>query len=148
MSRGHNTPNHEWLPVLTRLTEAAEPCVLITVTEAKGSTPREAGVKMVATAKEQFGTIGGGNLEFQALEAARALLVDRNALAAAQEAGDVLGANGILMDAFYTDVRPVLAAWRESRGFDGDPMTAYALSGYQETIEADRVGGVQAGWGA
>jgi xanthine dehydrogenase accessory factor len=66
--------NHEWLPVLTRLTTAGDPCVLITVTEAKGSTPREAGVKMVATAKEQFGTIGGGNLEFQALAAARELL--------------------------------------------------------------------------
>ena len=39
---------------------------------------------------------------------ARALLVDVDALAAAQEAGDVLGANAIFMDAFYTDVRPAL----------------------------------------
>ena len=54
---------------------------------------------------------------------ARALLVDRDALAAAQEANDVLGANGILMDAFYTDVRPALAEWRESRGLPADPMT-------------------------
>jgi len=79
---------------------------------------------------------------------ARALLVDREALAAAQDAGDVLGANGILMDAFYTDVRPDLAAWRESRGLAGDPMAAYAASGYQQQIAAERVGGVQAGWGA
>src|SRR3954452_3859692 len=42
---------------------------------------------------------------------ARALLVDTDALAAAQEAGDVLTANGILMHAFYTDVRAGLAAW-------------------------------------
>ena len=41
---------------------------------------------------------------------ARALLVDADALAAAQEAGDVLGANGIFMDAFYTDVRPATGA--------------------------------------
>jgi L-rhamnose isomerase/sugar isomerase len=74
--------------------------------------------------------------------------VDTVALKVAQDAGDVLGANGILMDAFYTDVRPALAAWRESRGLDGDPMAAYAASGYQATIAADRVGGVQAGWGA
>jgi L-rhamnose isomerase/sugar isomerase len=47
---------------------------------------------------------------------ARALLVDRDALDVAQRSGDVLGANGILMDAFYTDVRRDLAAWRESRG--------------------------------
>ena len=40
---------------------------------------------------------------------AKALLVDRDALGAAQQAGDVLAANGVLMDAFATDVRPLLA---------------------------------------
>lgn len=79
---------------------------------------------------------------------ARALLVDTDALAVAQDAGDVLGANAIMMDAFYTDVRADLAAWRESRGLPADPMAAYAASGYQQKIAADRVGGVQAGWGA
>ena len=79
---------------------------------------------------------------------ARALLVDTVALTAAQEAGDVLGANGILMDAFYTDVRGDLAVWRESVGLPGDPMAAYAASGYQARIAADRVGGQQASWGA
>ena len=79
---------------------------------------------------------------------ARALLVDRAALEAAQEAHDVLGANAILMDAFYTDVRPDLAAWRESRGLPADPMKAYAESGYQQQIEKERAGGKQSGWGA
>jgi len=79
---------------------------------------------------------------------ARALLVDADALAAAQQAGDVLGSNAIFMDAFYTDVRPDLAQWREARGLPADPMKAYAESGYQKTIETDRVGGTQAGWGA
>jgi L-rhamnose isomerase/sugar isomerase len=79
---------------------------------------------------------------------ARALLVDTDALTAAQDAGDVLAANGILMDAFYTDVRPALAGWRESRGLPADPMAAYAASGYQKQIAESRVGGVQAGWGA
>jgi L-rhamnose isomerase / sugar isomerase len=79
---------------------------------------------------------------------ARALLVDAEALGAAQQAGDVLGANAIFMDAFYTDVRPDLAAWRETRGLPADPMKADAESGYQKTIETDRVGGTQAGWGA
>ena len=79
---------------------------------------------------------------------ARALLVDVSALSDAQEAGDVLGANGIVMDAFYTDVRADLADWRESRGLPRNPMQAYAESGYQMKIETDRVGGVQAGWGA
>jgi L-rhamnose isomerase/sugar isomerase len=79
---------------------------------------------------------------------ARALLVDTEALAAAQAAGDVLGANGILMDAFYTDVRPMLAGWREQRGLPRDPIAAYRASGYREQIVADRVGGQQASWGA
>jgi L-rhamnose isomerase/sugar isomerase len=77
---------------------------------------------------------------------ARALLVDTGALAKAQDEGDVLAANEIFMDAFYTDVRADLAAWREERGLPGSPMQAYAASGYQEQIEADRVGGTQASW--
>ncbi len=79
---------------------------------------------------------------------ARALLVDAKELTAAQEAGDVLGANGIFMDAFYTDVRPALAQWRTERGLPADPMRAFAESGYQNTIDADRVGGTQSSWGA
>ncbi|WP_286793647.1 L-rhamnose isomerase [Microbacterium sp. UBA3394] len=79
---------------------------------------------------------------------ARALLVDREALDAAQAANDVLAANAVFMDAFYTDVRPALAQWRESRGLPADPMAAYAASGYQQKIVAERVGGTQAGWGA
>jgi L-rhamnose isomerase/sugar isomerase len=79
---------------------------------------------------------------------ARALLVDTEALRAAQLSGDVLEANRIFMDAFYTDVRPDLAQWRESRGLPADPMAAFAASGYLQQIAADRVGGVQAGWGA
>jgi L-rhamnose isomerase / sugar isomerase len=77
---------------------------------------------------------------------ARALLVDVDELAKAQLAGDVLAANEIYMSAFYTDVRADLAAWREQRGLPGDPTRAYLASGYQEQIEADRVGGTQAGW--
>ncbi|QKE84504.1 L-rhamnose isomerase [Arthrobacter sp. NEB 688] len=77
---------------------------------------------------------------------ARALLLDTDALDRARTAGDVLGANAVLMDAFYTDVRAPLRAWREERGLPADPMAAYAASGYQQTIEADRVGGTQAGW--
>lgn len=79
---------------------------------------------------------------------ARALLLDRVALTAAQEAHDVLGANEVFMDAYQTDVRKDLAAWRESRGLPANPMRAYLDSGYQQSIAEDRVGGVQAGWGA
>src|SRR5437660_4376396 len=78
---------------------------------------------------------------------ARALLVDRDELAEAERAGDVLAGNAILMDAFYTDVRPALAAWRTARGQPADPMQAYCASSYAERIVRERVGGTPAGWG-
>ena len=74
--------------------------------------------------------------------------MDADALAAAQRAGDVLGANAALMDAYNTDVRPLLREVREEMGLDPDPIAAYARSGYFEKIVAERVGGEQAGWGA
>ena len=79
---------------------------------------------------------------------AKALLVDRAALAKAQESGDVLGANAALMDAYNTDVRPLLAELRAEDGLDPDPIGAYHRSGYQQKIEAERVGGAAMGWGA
>jgi L-rhamnose isomerase/sugar isomerase len=79
---------------------------------------------------------------------AKALLVDTEALAAAQGSGDVLGANAVLMDAYNTDVRPLLAEVRTGLGLDPDPLGAYARSGYGERIIAERAGGQQAGWGA
>ncbi|WP_410813745.1 L-rhamnose isomerase [Micromonospora sp. 067-2] len=79
---------------------------------------------------------------------AKALLVDALALAAAQRAGDVLGANAVVMDAYNTDVRPLLRELRTEQGLDPDPMAAYARSGYDDKIRAERADGQQAGWGA
>ncbi|MFJ6797143.1 L-rhamnose isomerase [Streptomyces sp. NPDC091268] len=79
---------------------------------------------------------------------AKALLVDLGALAAAQRDGDVLAANAVLMDAYNTDVRPLLREVREEQGLAPDPVAAYAASGWQERIATERVGGEQAGWGA
>ncbi|WP_214324597.1 L-rhamnose isomerase [Nonomuraea sediminis] len=79
---------------------------------------------------------------------AKALLVDRDALGAAQREGDVLGANAVLMDAYNTDVRPLLAQLRQDMGLAPDPMAAYARSGYFDKVVEERVGGSQAGWGA
>jgi L-rhamnose isomerase/sugar isomerase len=79
---------------------------------------------------------------------AKALNVDQAALEKAQREGDVLGANAVLMDAFATDVRPLLAGVRKGLGLDPDPMAAFARSGYAERIATERVGGQAAGWGA
>jgi L-rhamnose isomerase/sugar isomerase len=78
---------------------------------------------------------------------AKALLVDREALLAAQAAGDVLEANRLLADAFATDVRPLLAELRVARGLPADPFRAYLGSGEAEARAAARAGGTAAGWG-
>ncbi len=78
---------------------------------------------------------------------AKALLVDREALLAAQAAGDVLAANACFWDAFQTDVRPLLSELRVARGLPADPYRAYLASGEEEAKYAARAGGQAAGWG-
>lgn len=63
-----------WVAALAALEQAGEAAMLVTVTEAKGSAPREAGTKMVVTASTIFGTIGGGRLEHDCIAQARRLL--------------------------------------------------------------------------
>jgi L-rhamnose isomerase/sugar isomerase len=77
---------------------------------------------------------------------AKALLVDRAALLAAQATGDILEANYQLYAAFSTDVRGPLAELRVARGLPADPFHAYRKSGEAEAREAARVGGQAASW--
>jgi L-rhamnose isomerase/sugar isomerase len=78
---------------------------------------------------------------------AKALLVDREALKAAQLEGDVIAANSVIVDAFSSDVRPLLAEMREDMGLDPDPLAAYARSGHAGKARAERAGGTSVGWG-
>ncbi|KJJ98500.1 xanthine dehydrogenase [Pseudomonas sp. 21] len=64
-----------WMDAIASLRDSAEAYVLITVIGVQGSTPRESGSKMLVTAGETFDTIGGGHLEFAAIEHARQLLL-------------------------------------------------------------------------
>jgi xanthine dehydrogenase accessory factor len=64
----------DWLDALQEAERLGAPCVLVTLLSARGSTPREAGCKMVVTAEATAGTIGGGNLEFECTAHARSLL--------------------------------------------------------------------------
>lgn len=65
-----------WIDAIARLRARREPGVLVTLTSVRGHAPREAGAKMVVAAAEQFGTVGGGNLEATAVARARAMLAD------------------------------------------------------------------------
>lgn len=69
---------------------------------------------------------------------AKALLVPRAQLRAAQAAGDVLGAHQLLTDAFRSDVRPLLAQVRAELGVPPDPLAAYRASGYEAKIASAR----------
>jgi L-rhamnose isomerase/sugar isomerase len=71
---------------------------------------------------------------------AKALLVDRDALAAAREASDVLAGHELLLDAYNTDVRPLCAAVRVRSGAAADPVAELRASGYAERMGAARSG--------
>ena len=77
---------------------------------------------------------------------AKALLVDRAALAEARHSGDVLGAHRLLLDAYATDVRPLCARVREDLGAADDPIAAFKESGYAENVAQERGEGAGAGW--
>ena len=78
---------------------------------------------------------------------ARALLIDRQKLAEAQFSGDVILAEETLLEAYRTDVRPLLAAIRQEIGLAPDPLAAYRASGYYEKVCAQRGAGPVAGAG-
>jgi len=69
---------------------------------------------------------------------AKAVLVDRAALRAAQETGDVLEAYRVLQAAYETDVRPLLSEVRVRQGCDPDPIAAFRASGYAERVARER----------
>jgi len=69
---------------------------------------------------------------------AKALLVDDARLASAQAEGDVLDAHRVLLDAFETDVRPILARYREAIGLDPEPVEAFRRGGYGDRLARER----------
>jgi L-rhamnose isomerase / sugar isomerase len=79
---------------------------------------------------------------------AKALLVDRAALRERQLAGDVVGANSLLVEAYETDVRPLLGQVRAELDCPApdDPLGAFLASGYLDRIATARKEGVAAGW--
>jgi len=79
---------------------------------------------------------------------AQALIVPRDALRAAQDAGDIVAAERILQRAHNTDVEPLLQVVRLEMGKDPNPLEAFRASGYLEKVAAERREGPRSGWGA
>jgi L-rhamnose isomerase/sugar isomerase len=72
---------------------------------------------------------------------AKALLVDRARLDEARWAGDVLGAHRVLLEAFETDVRPLLLRYRAERGLPEDPVETFRRE-HAERLALERDGAV------
>jgi L-rhamnose isomerase/sugar isomerase len=68
----------------------------------------------------------------------KAALVDREQLAALQQSCNLVAAEELFRGAFWTDVRPLLAQWREARGLPADPLAALSEGGYVERITRER----------
>tara|TARA_R110002073_G_scaffold316768_1_gene489865 strand:- start:27 stop:899 length:873 start_codon:yes stop_codon:yes gene_type:complete len=66
--------NKSWSEAVVRIERSAEPYALVTVLATAGSTPRGSGSKMVVTAEDTYASIGGGQLEFLAVQQARTLM--------------------------------------------------------------------------
>jgi L-rhamnose isomerase/sugar isomerase len=69
---------------------------------------------------------------------AKALIVDEDSLRKHQRRNEIMLANRVLLDAFLTDVRPLIQMVRMEKGLPLDPVDAYVKSGYQEKIEKER----------
>jgi len=69
---------------------------------------------------------------------AKALLVDEDAVAAAQRDGDVLGAHRLVLAAYESDVRPLLGRLREELGVEADPVAAFRRGGDGERLARER----------
>ncbi|MCD6464837.1 L-rhamnose isomerase [Candidatus Bathyarchaeota archaeon] len=69
---------------------------------------------------------------------AKALIVDEESLQKHQRKNEIILANRVLLDAFLTDVRPLIQMVRMEKGLPLDPVNAYVKSGYQEKIEKER----------
>ncbi len=68
----------------------------------------------------------------------KAALIDREQLAELQKECDVVGAEELFRGAFWTDVRPIVAAWREHHGLQPDPLAALRAGGYVERVCRER----------
>jgi L-rhamnose isomerase/sugar isomerase len=68
----------------------------------------------------------------------KAALVDRERLSELQRDCDLVGAEELFRGAFWTDVRPVVSAWREHHGLQPDPLAALRTSRYVERISKER----------
>jgi xanthine dehydrogenase accessory factor len=141
---------NEWIDELSDLTAAGEAAVLVTISGIRGSSPRETGAKMIVTARETIGTIGGGQLEHQCTHIAAGLL-DTNREPATRRfpLGPALGqCCGGVVDVLFEPVGSGLPEWlRDLRALHGQRQPSVLVtdtgSGIKFVVTGDSMFGVE-----
>lgn len=108
---------NEWIDELSDLSAAGEPAVLVTVAGIRGSAPREIGAKMIVTAGETIGTIGGGQLEYQSTRVAVGMLEDEQLALRSFPLGSSMGqCCGGVVEILFEPVAGGMPAWLRDLG--------------------------------
>jgi xanthine dehydrogenase accessory factor len=112
---------NEWIDELTDLAAANEPAVLVTVAGIRGSAPREIGAKMIVTATETIGTIGGGQLEYQSTRVAVGMLTDEATTLRSFPLGSSMGqCCGGVVEILFEPIPDGMPSWlRDLRALHG-----------------------------
>ncbi len=141
---------NEWIDELSDLSAAGEPAVLVTVAGIRGSAPREIGAKMIVTAGETIGTIGGGQLEYQSTRIAVGMLADEKLALRSFPLGSSMGqCCGGVVEILFEPVAGGMPAWlRDLRALHGQREPAIIATRISQSapakfvVTADRVFGV------
>ena len=108
---------NEWIKELSDLSAAGEPAVLVTVAGIRGSAPREIGAKMIVTASETIGTIGGGQLEYQSTRIAVGMLAEEQLALRSFPLGSSMGqCCGGVVEILFEPVAGGMPAWLRDLG--------------------------------
>lgn len=141
---------NEWIDELSDLSAAGEPAVLVTVAGVRGSAPREIGAKMIVTASETIGTIGGGQLEYQSTRVAAGMLGEEQLALRSFPLGSSMGqCCGGVVEILFEPVAGGLPAWlRDLRALHGQREPAVIATHISQSapakcvVTADRVFGI------
>ena len=121
---------NEWIQELSDLAAAGDAAVLVTVAGVRGSAPREIGAKMIVTATETIGTIGGGQLEYQSTRVAAGLLQDAVSTLRSFPLGSSMGqCCGGVVEVLFEPVTDGIPAWlRDLHGLHGQREPAIIVT--------------------
>jgi xanthine dehydrogenase accessory factor len=134
-----------WLSAALDCIVAGEKAVLVTVAEAKGSTPRESGAKMLVREHDIVGSIGGGQLELLAIDAARRMMTDKAArpdlmrYSLGPDLGQCCGgAVRLLLEPLSKTDRRWLTQWQSQMSNDDTRLLMTSADGSKQWLEAER----------